>query len=142
VPRNPQHKSLLTVVSATHASSRASSATFERPWENFLAQLWTALRDNHFPPQTGNISLWISFALSSFAHKKNAQYNVALRYYNKARSPCWLLKPASELAHVPLLPRLSWSRTVLLPSDTHRKPITSITAVLLPFVSYLLTLPP
>jgi hypothetical protein len=30
---------------------------------------------------------------------------------------------------------------VLLPSITHRKPITSITAVLLPFMSYLLTLP-
>jgi hypothetical protein len=30
---------------------------------------------------------------------------------------------------------------VLLPSDTHRKPITSITAVLLPSVTYLLTLP-
>jgi hypothetical protein len=29
---------------------------------------------------------------------------------------------------------------VLLPSDTHRIPITSITAVLLPFVTYLLTL--
>jgi hypothetical protein len=27
---------------------------------------------------------------------------------------------------------------VLLPSDTHRKPITSITAVLLPFMSHLL----
>jgi hypothetical protein len=39
-----------------------------------------------------------------------------------------------------LLPRLSWSWAVLLPSDTHRKPITPITAVLLPFVTYLLTL--
>jgi hypothetical protein len=39
------------------------------------------------------------------------------------------------------LPRLSWSWTVLLPSDTHRKPITSFTAVLLPSVIYLLTLP-
>jgi hypothetical protein len=29
---------------------------------------------------------------------------------------------------------------VLLSSDTHRKPITSITVVLLPFVTYLLTL--
>jgi hypothetical protein len=29
---------------------------------------------------------------------------------------------------------------VLLPSDKHRKPITSITAVLLPFVTYLLTI--
>jgi hypothetical protein len=32
----------------------------------------------------------------------------------------------------------SWSWTVLLPSDTHRKPIT---AVLLPFLACLLTLP-
>jgi hypothetical protein len=29
---------------------------------------------------------------------------------------------------------------VLLPNDTYRKPITSITAVLLPFETYLLTL--
>jgi hypothetical protein len=36
--------------------------------------------------------------------------------------------------------RLSWSWTVLLPSDTHRKPVTSITAGLLPFVICLLTL--
>jgi hypothetical protein len=34
---------------------------------------------------------------------------------------------------------LSWRWTVLLPSDIHRKPITSITAILLPFVTYLLT---
>jgi hypothetical protein len=50
------------------------------------------------------------------------------------------LKPASEHAHTYLLPRLSWSWTVLLPSDTHRKPITSTTAVLLPCVTNLLTL--
>jgi hypothetical protein len=37
---------------------------------------------------------------------------------------------------VRLLPRLSWSWTVLLPSDTYRKLITSTTAVLLPFVAY------
>jgi hypothetical protein len=43
--------------------------------------------------------------------------------------------------HAHLLPRLSRSWTVLLPSDTYRKPITSITTVLLPFVTYLLTLP-
>jgi hypothetical protein len=34
-----------------------------------------------------------------------------------------------------LLPRMLWIWTVLLPSGTHRKPITSITAVLLPFVT-------
>jgi hypothetical protein len=36
---------------------------------------------------------------------------------------------------------MSATWTVLLPSDTHRKPIMSITAVLLPFVTYLPTLP-
>jgi hypothetical protein len=39
------------------------------------------------------------------------------------------------------LPGLSCSLAVLLPSDTHGKPITSITAFLLPLVTYLLTLP-
>jgi hypothetical protein len=38
--------------------------------ETFATQLWTALSDQHFPPKTGNISLWISFALRPFAHKK------------------------------------------------------------------------
>jgi hypothetical protein len=40
-----------------------------------------------------------------------------------------------------LLHRLSWSWTVLLPSDTHIKFISSSTAVLLPFVTYQLTSP-
>jgi hypothetical protein len=73
---------------------------------------------------------------------KNAQQNAAVQQYTpQTRSSFWLLKPASEHAHARLLPRLSWSWTVLLPSDTHRKTITSITAVLLPFLTYLLTLP-
>jgi hypothetical protein len=66
--------------------------------------------------------------IESLCPQKYAQQNDALRYYTpQARSS--------------LLPRLSWSWTVLLPSDTHRKPITSIAAVLLSFVTYLLTLP-
>jgi hypothetical protein len=44
-------------------------------------------------------------------------------------------------AHPILVSRLSWSWTVLLHSDTDRKPTTSITAVSRPFVTYLLTLP-
>jgi hypothetical protein len=81
------------------------------------------------------------FWIASFCPEKNAQPNAALRYYTpQARLPFWLLKPASEHAHTRLLPRLSWSWTVLLPSDTHRKPITSITSVLLPIVAYLLAL--
>jgi hypothetical protein len=73
--------------------------------------------------------------------KKRTTERCSSVVYTQARSIFSLLKPASELAHVRLLPRLSWSWTVLLPSDTLRKPITSITAVLLPFVTYLLTLP-
>jgi hypothetical protein len=61
--------------------------------------------------------------------------------YSQARQPFWLLKLASENAHGHLLSRLSLSWTMLLPSETGSKPITSITAVLLPFVTYLLTLP-
>jgi hypothetical protein len=70
------------------------------------------------------------------------QQNAALRHYTpQARSQFWLLKPASEHAHGRLLPSLSWSWTVLLPSDTHRKATMSNTAVLLPFATYLLILP-
>jgi hypothetical protein len=60
--------------------------------------------------------------------------------HSKARSPFLLLKPPSDHVHARLLPRLSWSWTVLLPCDTHRKPTASITAFLLPVVTYLLVL--
>jgi hypothetical protein len=70
--------------------------------------------------------------------KKNARQNAAFRQYTpQAWSPFWLMKPASKHAHARLLHRFSWTRTVLLPSDTHTKPITSIKAILLPFVTYL-----
>jgi hypothetical protein len=59
----------------------------------------------------------------------------------KHKSPFWLLKPASVHTHAHLIPRLSRSWSLLLPSDTQRKLITSITAVLLPFVARLLSLP-
>jgi hypothetical protein len=42
--------------------------------------------------------------------------------------------------HALLLPELSWSWTVLLRSDIHRKPIRSFAVVLLTFVTYLLAL--
>jgi hypothetical protein len=81
------------------------------------------------------------FCIESFC-SQNTQRNTVLRYYTpQSRSAFWLLKPASKPAHARLLLRPSWSWIVLLPSDTHRKDITHITDVLLPFVSYLLTLP-
>jgi hypothetical protein len=78
------------------------------------------------------------FSFSPFAHKEGT----TMRYYtHQERTPFWILKPASEHAQARLLFRLSWSWYVLLSSDTNRKPITSITAVLLPFVTYLLIVP-
>jgi hypothetical protein len=83
------------------------------------------------------IFLYEYLCIESFSPQKPAQQGTALRYYTpQTRSPFWLLNPASEHAHASLLPRLSWSWTVLLRSDTHRKPVT---AVLLLFVTYLLT---
>jgi hypothetical protein len=41
-----------------------------------------------------------------FPQKKSAQQNAALRYDTQARSPFWVVKPASEHAHAGLLPRL------------------------------------
>jgi hypothetical protein len=70
--------------------------------------------------------------IESLLHTKNMQRNAALRYYTpQARLPFGLLKPAFEHEHALRLPR-----------DKDRKTITSITVILLPFVTYLLTLPP
>jgi hypothetical protein len=72
---------------------------------------------------------------------KNAQQNAALRQYTpQERSPLWLQKTSSGHAHARLLPRLFWSWTLLLPTDTHRRSLMSITDVLLPFLTYLLIL--
>jgi hypothetical protein len=73
--------------------------------------------------------------------KEDIQQNFALLYTPQARSPFWLLKPASEIRMSGLLPRRSWSWIVLLPNGAHRKHITSIKAVLRPFIIYLPTLP-
>jgi hypothetical protein len=123
IHQNPQHRSLLTVVSATSAPGRTSFATFKLSWENYLIQLWTALHDKHFM----NI-----LCIESFCPYKTHNRTLLFGRTLLKESPSWLLKPASE-------PRLLRSWIVLLPSDTHREPITSITIVLLPFVTYLLT---
>jgi hypothetical protein len=49
----------------------------------------------------------------------NHQQNAALRQFKpQAQSPFWLLKLAYEHMHTRLLSTLSWSWTVLPPSDT------------------------
>jgi hypothetical protein len=149
VRRNPQHRNLFDCcLSHFRTSDSMSSSLAERlppSCELLSATLLTANR-NHFYM---NI-----LCTESFCPQKDS----ALRQYSpKTRSPFWLLKPASEHSHARVtltftlwgkiilntkkglgLPR-SW--TVLLPTDTDIKPVTSITALLFPFVTYLLTLP-
>jgi hypothetical protein len=72
---------------------------------------------------------------------------------NRTRECCSLIEHSSSTvatlttetslwtSHSILLPGLSWSWMVLLPIDKHKKPITSIKAVLLQFVTYLFTSP-
>jgi hypothetical protein len=138
VLRNPQHRSLLIVVSVTssppfqplhHQRNVCHTVVNSSTWQT----LPTVNRKHFFM----NI-----LCIVSFCPQRNAQQNAALRQYTpEARSTFIILKLAFEHAHAHLLPRRSWSWIVLLPSDTHRKPLTYTTAVLLPFVTYLLTLP-
>jgi hypothetical protein len=113
---------------------------------------WTALRhqltfwgncqqrDQSIPGQLTNLPN------TSRATKTATLYKILNNFVvNITRQKCFReisqnREPVSDNSHWKrLLPRLSWSWAMLLPSDTYRKPITSITAVLLPFVTYLQT---
>jgi hypothetical protein len=93
--------------------------SFDCCLRHFRISITFAIKVVFSPPETGNISSWISFTLTPFSHKKRTTERCSLVEYPQARSPFWLLKPASEHAHACLLPRLSCSWTVLLPSDTN-----------------------
>jgi hypothetical protein len=129
VRRNPQHRSLL-LLSQPLPHPRFNLVISK----TFSTQLWTLYATN-----TSNCK-WETFLYEKLL---NWVFLPTIELCSSVEYPSRLPKPASEYAHAHLLLRLSWkwcSWPVLLPSDTHRKPITSITAVLLPFVSYLLTL--
>jgi hypothetical protein len=136
VRRNPQHRSLLTIVSPIS----------EPPFQTLRHQRNVCHPVvNRFTRQTLSAVNRKYFIMNILCNEplctQKPQHRPATRYYtHPARSPFWLLKPASEHAHARLLPRPAWSWTVLLTSDTYIKPITSITGVLLQFVTYLLTL--
>jgi hypothetical protein len=136
VRRNPQHRSLLTVVSATSAPGWASSAIFERHWENFSTTCdpLYATNTSHRKQETLLYEYPLHWVLLP-TKKDNRMLFFGITFLMHSRYfDYW------NHVHACLLPRLSWSWTMLLPSDTYRKHITSITAVLLPFVTYLLTL--
>jgi hypothetical protein len=139
--RNPQHRRLLTVVSATSAPGQASSATLKRPWENFLIQLWTVLCDKHHRKQEAFLYEYPFDWVLLSTKKRCTTERCSLVEHSPSTVTILILKPASGHVHARLIGRLSWSWITLLPSDTYRKPNTSITAVLLLFVTYLLSLP-
>jgi hypothetical protein len=137
VRQNPQNRSLLTVVSAIPAPPFQPL----RHQRNFGHPGVDCFTRQTLPTVNTKNVFMTKLYIESFYPQKTHN-NPAFRYHTpQAPSPFWLLNPSSEHAHARLLPRPSWSWTVLLPSNTHRKPITSIAVVFLPFVAYLLTLP-
>jgi hypothetical protein len=114
-------------------------------WSGIICNFWTSLREfidpviNRFTwqtvPKINRKHLFMNiFCTESFAHKKRTTEHFSSVAILTTETSPWTCT-------VDLLPRLSWSWTVLVPSDTYTKSIMSITAVLLPFVTYLLTLP-
>jgi hypothetical protein len=131
VRRNPQHKSLLTVVSVTCVLTFNLLISAKR-----LPPRCEPLYATNASHRTQELFIYEYSLHWALLPTNSAQQNSLF-----VRPTFWLLKEASEHVYELLVPRLSRSWAVLLPSDTHAKPITSITADLLPFVTYLLTLP-
>jgi hypothetical protein len=109
-------------------------------WSCIICDFQTSLREflgpveNRLMPQTlptvsrKHFFMNILCTESFCPQKKNSTTECcSSMVHPQAWLPFWLLKPASEHVHVRLLPRLSWTWTVLLPNDIHRKPVTSIT---------------
>jgi hypothetical protein len=133
--RNPQHGSLFDYFQPLPRLRFNLKSTAKRlpPVVNhFMRQTLSTINGTHF---FMNILCTESFCLQKIAQQKAVLQQCTPQTW----SPFLLRKPAFEHVHGRLLRRLSWSWTVLLPSGTYTKPITSITAILLPFVTYLLT---
>jgi hypothetical protein len=131
VRRNPQHRRLLIVVPAP------SALPFQplRQQRNVCHPVVTCFTLRTLPTVNRKHFFMNILCIVSFCPQETHNRTLLFSSTSSSRSPFWLLKPTSYHAHA--LPGLSWSWTVLLPSDTHRTPITSITAVLLPFVTCL-----
>jgi hypothetical protein len=98
-------------------------------------------RWNRFTPKTLSISLWKSFALSTFTHKETHNRTLLFgtillkhgRYFD------YWSQPLNMRMRICCLDCHEAGLCCYL--VIHRKPITSITAVLLQFMTDLLTLP-
>jgi hypothetical protein len=127
-----------SVAISTGQPGWASSATLERAWENLCTQLWTALHYKHHRKQKHYYEYPLHWVLlPTKMYNRTLLFGSILLWYGR-HFDYW---------HQPLNMRMcvcyldTWNWTVLLPSDTHREAITSITTVLLPSVTCLLTLP-
>jgi hypothetical protein len=136
VRRIPQHRSILAVVSATSAhlfqTFRHQRNVCQPIANRFTRQTLLIVNRNNF--------FMSILCIKSYCLKNLTRERCSSVVYILKTSPFWLLKLASEHAHARLLPRLSWSWTMLLPSDTYRNPVTSIIADIHQFMTYSLTL--
>jgi hypothetical protein len=135
--RNPQRRSLLTVVSATSAPLfqllRHQRNVCHPVVNRFTLQILPAVNRKHF---FMNILCTESFCEQK-SQKRTLQFVSRFPKYGRHFDYC--NPPLNMHMRVCYLGcHLSW--TVLLPSDTQRKPITSITALSVPLMIYLLTL--
>jgi hypothetical protein len=136
VRRNPQHRRLLTVVSATFAPP-FQLLRHQRNVCHLVVKRFTRCK---FPTVNRKYFLMNITYIDAFCQQnKRTTESCSSLIQCSSTFAIWLLKSASEHYHALLLPRQSWSWTMLLPGDTYRKPITSIRVVLLPFVTYLLS---
>jgi hypothetical protein len=118
VRRNPQHRSFSHF--RTSVSTSSSSA---KRLPLFLTQLWNVLRGKHFPPHTGIISLWLSFAISRFAPRTasnpdpSAVQPAAYRYPGSLVSLLLIVNVRTRLNQLfkptKPRPRTCWQDTVL-----------------------------
>jgi hypothetical protein len=134
VSQNPQHRILLTVVSAT-STPQFQILLHQR---NFCLPAVNRFTPQKTLPILNRKHFFMNIlCIDSFCSQKRTTKHYPSVVHSSNMVTILTAEIVSEHAH--LLPRLLWSWTVLLPSDTYREPITSITAILLPFVTYLLT---
>jgi hypothetical protein len=140
VSQNLQHGSFLTIISAT-SRPLFQPICHQQDVKISKTQLWTAScnkhKDSHHKQETFIYEYplhWVFFNI-----KKPQTERCSLVVHSTSTALNLTTKTSS--VHTCLLSRLSWSWTVLLPRVTHRKHIMSTTAVLLSFLTYLLTLP-
>jgi hypothetical protein len=79
---------------------------FRASLREFLDPVVNRLRDKHFPPQEGNISLWISYAKIPFVHKNHTVEHCFSVVHPSSTVAILTAEPASEHAHARLLPRI------------------------------------